>query len=147
MHSKAEALRAAGGRVLSDDDRLALRELSLPAGLLEVLSNIPVLGVSFSVPPEADASGLGVEMRWMGPDEMLSEAVDAYPGIVAVRAGYVPVGDCLEGSGDPYFYRGSDGAIVRVPHDAATDDVLDTTRIELVTASVSAFLDVAEIEA
>lgn len=68
-----------------------------------------------------DPSGLGVEMKWMNPEQMLNEATNLYPGIVAIERGYFPIGPCLEGSGDPYFFQASDGAVVRIPHDAASE--------------------------
>jgi hypothetical protein len=60
-----------------------------------------------------DLSGLGAGIQWMSAEQMLDEGSQAYPRIVAVPRGYFPVGICLRGSGDPYFYRDTDGAIVQ----------------------------------
>ena len=105
------------------------------------MKDAPLIGVQLSIAPEDDLSGLGVELEWMAPDDVLAEATGAYPGIVAVARGLIPVGTCLEGSGDPYFLRVRDGAVVRVPHDAATETTLDETAIELVASSIDDLLD------
>lgn len=121
--------------------------LVVPPQLASLMANVPLVGVRFSLSDEADKSGLGVEMQWMSPDEILSEATEAYPGIVAAKLGYVPIGTCLEGTGDPYFYRPSDGAVVRIPHDAATESELDENRVETVAESVEQLLRLAQPEA
>jgi hypothetical protein len=104
------------------------------------------MGVQISLDNESDRSQLGVEMQWMTPAEMVSEATEVYPGIVVVKRGYIPIGICLQGSGDPYFFRARDGAIVRVPHDAATQEDIDESRIELVVDSVLQLLELGAIE-
>jgi hypothetical protein len=67
---------------------------------------------------------------------IVDEAVEAYPGILALPLGYIPVAKCLEGSGDPYFFRLNDGAIVRIPHQAAVGSELDEEQVEVVSDSV-----------
>ena len=57
--------------------------------------------------------------------------------------GLIPIGTCLDGSGDPYFFLVRDGAVVRVPHDAATETSLDEAQIELVADSVDRLLELA----
>ena len=117
-----ERLRNAGGKALDGAGRgLLVDRLDVPKALVELMTSNPLIGVVFSIPEERDPSGLGVSMQWLDPEQMLSEAIDVYPGIVAVARGYFPIGMCLAGSGDPYFFRRSDGAVVRVPHDAASE--------------------------
>jgi hypothetical protein len=81
---------------------------------------------------------------------MIREAKDSYPGIAALPLGYVPIGNCGRGSGDPYFYRASDGAIVRIPHDATSfdhaDASLDESAVELVARSVEALVAAASLD-
>jgi hypothetical protein len=117
----------------------------LPTNLAKLLGNNPIIGVSLSLRNEDDESGLGAELQWMNADQMISEATETYPGITAAMRGYVPIGMCLEGSGDPYFWRVSDGAIVRIPHDAAKRNILDESRIELVAESAERLIELAEI--
>lgn len=78
-------------------------------------------GASFEVPEDADASGLGAELQLLDEAQPREEAEDCYPGLAMRADGYVPVGMCLLGSGDPYFIRvqdGPGGALYRILHDA-----------------------------
>lgn len=121
----------------------------LPAYLLDWLLSYPLVESEFSLSEEEDESGLGVEMQWFTPAQMISETTEAYPGIAAKPAGYLPVGMCLAGSGDPYFLKtgsGDDPPVVRIPHEAAgTDDSLNVDMIEQVSPRLSDFLRKAEI--
>jgi hypothetical protein len=89
-------------------------------------------------------------MQWLTPAQIISEATEAFPGVVAGAAGYLPVGSCLLGSGDPYFLKieaAADPPVVRIPHDAVTDDEqLHSDSVELVSKSLSHFLQKAEFE-
>ena len=121
----------------------------LPAYLLDWLLSYPLVGTEFYLSEEEDESGLGVEMKWLTPAQMISETIDTYPGILAGPVGYLPVGMCLVGSGDPYFLKtgtGDDPPVVRIPHEAAVaDDNLNVDLIEQVTPRLSDFLRKAEI--
>ena len=119
--------------------------MPLPPPLAERLESLPLIGVNITLSEDIDASGLGVDLQWMTPAQMVSEATEVMPGILAVKLGYTPVGICIEGSGDPYFYRGMDGAIVRIPHIAAIGGLLDERQIEVVATSIDSFLESAEI--
>jgi hypothetical protein len=121
----------------------------VPPYLLDWLLSYPLVGTEFSLSEEEDESGLGAEMQWLTPAQMISETIETYPGIVAGPLGYLPVGMCLVGSGDPYFLKtgsGDDPPVVRIPHEAAgTDDTLNEDLIEQVTPRLSDFLRKAEI--
>lgn len=119
--------------------------LSVPSSLAALLTSQPLVGLTLLLDDDADESGLGVEFRWMTAKQMVDEATNAYPGIVAILRGFLPVGICLEGSGDPYFIRLEDCAFVRIPHDAVIDDDLDVGRVERVASSVDALIDSANI--
>jgi hypothetical protein len=140
-----------GGRVAEAAEVAALAAgaaTPLPPLLAGWMLRFPLCGTEFALAEEEDESGLGVEMKWMTPGEMVSEAVDAYPGILAVPAGFLPVGMCLIGSGDPYFLEGAgdDPPLVRIPHDsAAGGERLDLGRIERVSARLGDFLSKAAI--
>ena len=144
-----ERLAEKGGKTL-DAPGLALlvRRLTVPHALVEIMIANPLIGLTLSVPEERDPSGLGVYMRWLTSEEMLSEATDVYPGIVAVARGYFPIGMCLQGSGDPYFFRQSDGAVVRIPHEAASESPqgLNESAIERVADSVEHLVSLADLE-
>lgn len=139
-------LEKLGGHSLKAEEVAALgQELLLTSEFIRLLTALPLAGLRFSIPDTADESGLGVEMQWLTAPEILSEATDVYPGILASKLGFVPVGMCLAGSGDPYFYRNADGAVVHIPHEAAVGGRLNETMIEVVAASVEDFLAASEI--
>ena len=121
----------------------------LPTYLLNWLLSYPLVGTEFYRSEEEDESGLGVEMKWFTPAQMISETIEAYPGIAAKPVGYLPVGMCLDGSGDPYFLKtgsGDDPPVVRIPHEAAdADDNLNVDMIDQVSPRLSDFLRKAEI--
>lgn len=148
-----EKLIERGGRRLTTTEIEGVRTIlpSAPSALLEMLARHPLVGAHIHLTADADPSDFGVHMRWMAPAEMISEATKAYPGIVAVPLGYIPIGTCRIGSGDPYFYRARDGGIVRIPHDAAQigdgSAALDESAVELVAPSVAALVAAASLDA
>ena len=116
----------------------------------DLMSCYALSGTTFTLDEEVDPSGLGVEMQWMAPADMVEEAFELYPGIPALGLGYLPIGQCLSGSGDPYFLKikaGEDPPLVRIPHESAEDEnTLDESQIEEIVSSLSAFLGMAKIE-
>lgn len=142
-----DRLRTLGGKQLSQAALESVeRRLPVPEEWSNILCRYPAAGADISLSEQHDRSGLGVDMQLMDDAQMLDEAFEAYPGIVAVPMGFVPFGMCNLGSGDPYFIRAADGAVVRIPHDAASETTLDTSQIELVAQSLSELLDNATFE-
>lgn len=121
--------------------------VALSPEISTLLASFPLVGLTLSIADDANESGSDVELKWMTADEMIEEATDAYPGIVAVQHGYLPVAMCMEGSGDPYFLRLADGAVVRILHDFvdADEEELDPEGIELVARSIAKLIEMAEI--
>ena len=118
--------------------------------LLDLMSEFRISGTTFELDEDDDASGFGVELKWMNAEEMADEAINAYPGKAIQSMGYLPVGICLMGSGDPYFLQpqtDGDPTLVRVPHDAVVDEQVQASSIEVVSESLGAFLEAARIEA
>lgn len=142
------------GRLITEQETEELKsqvpESLLPLWLLSLLSAYALVETTFSLTADQDNSELGVEMKWLTPKHMISETIETFPGIAAAPAGYLPVGMCLLGSGDPYFVltnAGDDPAIVRIPHDAVDDQQkLRGKLIEVVCHSLSKFLDKATIK-
>lgn len=137
-----------GGETLSADDLKRVEAetgLNLPTSFALLLTSQPLVGLTFLLDDNTDESGLGAEFKWMTADQMIDEATEAYPGIAAVPRGFLPVGVCLEGSGDPYFLRLEDGAVVRIPHDAVIDEDLDIGQVERVVSSVDHLIESADI--
>jgi hypothetical protein len=123
---------------------LQLLVAGTPDDVLGFIAEYPIIGVAFSLSENDDESGMGVEMRVLSPSEAIDEAKMAYPGISAVQRGYLPFGMCLAGSGDPYFVHCPTQRLVRIPHDAAIEDQLDESSIEVVASSVRRFFQLAE---
>lgn len=139
-------LRRMGGRTLTaiEADDLRSQVAGVPEELVSFMVEYPVVDAYLSIPEDKDASEMGVDMQWLSAKRILREVVDAYPGIVAVSAGYIPIGACTAGSGDPYFYRVSDGAVVRILHEPGEDpDRLSESNVEFVAPSLTCFVELA----
>lgn len=98
-----------------------MEAFGFPAAWMAFLDAHDLHGACFEVPEDADASGLGAELQLLTEAQAREEAEDCYPGISMRADGYVPVGMCLLGSGDPYFIRlpeGQAGPLYRIHHDA-----------------------------
>lgn len=141
-----------GGRAVTADEAAELPAalpFALPAWLVNLLRNYPLTESEFSLSEDDDASEMGAEIKWLTPAQMISEATECFPGMAAAPIGYLPVGMCLEGSGDPYFINinnGENPPPVRIPHEAIDDaDALREEEIEIVSPSLSRFFKDAEI--
>jgi hypothetical protein len=119
--------------------------LVLPTEIKHTLGTRPLVGVGLDVQEADDLSGLGVSLRWMSAGEMIEEAIKYYPGIAGLAVGFLLVGSCLEGSGDPYFVRLDDGAVVRIPHAAAVGGSVDLSKVEVVAPSIDALISSATL--
>jgi hypothetical protein len=104
--------------------------------------------MKFTLGATQDISGLGVELEWMTPNDMLVESLEMYPGIAATALGFIAVGTCLLGSGDPYFVRATsddDPPLMRIPHDRLGPDLaLSESAIETVRPHLSDFFRIAK---
>jgi hypothetical protein len=140
------------GVVASPEEIATLRSrlgTCIPEWFLKMLSTYPLSGTLFLLSEAEDKSGLGVEMEWLSPAQIISEAFEFYPGICAHLKGYFPIGSCLSGSVDYYYLQGheqNDPPLLRIPHDAVNDEELIESEIEVVCDSLSAFVRVATIE-
>lgn len=123
-----------------------------PQWYAEVLMNYPLIDSCFHLDESDDVSELGVSLKVLSPEGILSESFECYPGIAASSLGYLPFGSCLEGSGDPYFLDLTDPnsvnpRLVRIPHESVIEEVLDERQIEVVSETLTAFFQEATIEA
>lgn len=125
------------GRAYSEADKLALGNLyhdELFDRLLISFSDSSIINCTCSLTEFEDNSGLGVEMKWMSAEEQIDEAQNFYPGIVAIKKKFYPIGECLSGSGDPYFVKfdGNQWMVYRIPHNAIVNNELEIQQIEYV---------------
>lgn len=88
----------------------------------DFVNNFRIIGTRFSLTAQQDHSGQGVKMIWLSPEQQVDEALNFYPGIVVLKEGFLPIGACLRGSGDPYFLKlhMNEFRIFRVLHDSST---------------------------
>jgi hypothetical protein len=78
-----------------------------------------------TIPEEEDLSGLGADICWFDDESSRSEKEEFYPGIAVSKDGFIPVGGCDIGSGDPYFICEKDGVggpLYRIYHDSVRED-------------------------
>lgn len=121
------AVTTSGRRATAAEIQL-LREqypFPLPDWFLECLADYPLIGMELSLSKRQDLSGLGAQIRWMSPRSMIREARELLPGRTLCKLGFVPVGECRMGWGDPYFIvlgENDDPPLVRVYHRFFGDD-------------------------
>lgn len=140
------------GRLISQDENdllvKALDKNILPQWYLNLLMKFRLVGTEFSLSEEKDISEMGVELKWLTPEQTINEAKETYPGILACKNGYLPVGMCLEGSGDPYFLEivgNNNPKLVRIIHDSCTDDDFTSCEVEIVSNCLSDFFQFSKI--
>lgn len=139
------------GRTISDEEQgMLLSKFTydlFPPYLIEILKNYKIVGQNFSISEDGNPSEIQVEMRWLTPTEQISEAFDCYPGLLVINEGYLPIGMCLMGSGDPYFLKKTDkkDLLVRVPHDAVENGVFDYDSIEFICEFIELFGHLSEL--
>ena len=113
----------------------------IPDWLCRLLTSFPLAGCYFEVDEDEDLSDMGVELLWLTPEGILSEVFDAYPGILVIKQGYLPIGACAIGSGDYYYLKLTDGcndpALVRIPHESAVISPYPEDDIDLVFEHLS----------
>ena len=140
------------GRVIraAEVELLASRLNGQIGWLLDLMRKHPLIGSEFTLTRQQDLSGLGVRLRWMTPKHMIEEAFDSFPGIAAFPLGFIPLGTCMVGSGNPYFVKaqaGTDTPLVRIPHDRLNPDLsLSESIVEIVRANLGDFFGVAAFE-
>ncbi|MDH4471805.1 MAG: hypothetical protein QE487_04310 [Fluviicola sp.] len=101
-----------------------------------LITNNKLVGIHLSLDERNDESGFGVELQIMTPSQTIEESLELYPGISAVKEGFLPIGMCMSGSGDPYFIKKEKDEIklYRILHDSITEnDELDTSSVELIS--------------
>ena len=153
----AEALKSIEarlrGRKVTQEELVAMKGALDPRLVsdwyCDILETYALVGAQFSLAEGDDASDMGVELQWMTPKQSADESQETYPAIPAAKQGYVQVGTCLEGTGDPYFLRlgdSTDPPLVRILHDEVDDDTLTEHAVEIVTPTLVEFFSKATIE-
>ena len=115
----------------------------IPEYWKEFIETNKLIGKDFEISEDEDLSDMGADLEIMDERQCLSEATEAYPGIIAVKLGYFPVAMCLEGSGDYYYIKtaeGSGGALYRIYHDSMDGESLSSDGIDKVLISYASLL-------
>jgi hypothetical protein len=149
------------GKAISKNEMNSLVEnLKIPniADVISILSEYQLAGCSFSNIDDNDEkdisdneSKIEIDFQWMDTSQILSEALDCYPGKIALNLGYIPIGMCVIGSGDYYYLKIDDNTredppLVRIFHDEIDDNMkLTKNAIKVVSPKLSTFLRSAEI--
>tara|TARA_R110001583_G_scaffold31479_1_gene107628 strand:- start:836 stop:1189 length:354 start_codon:yes stop_codon:yes gene_type:complete len=116
----------------------------LPKYWLKFLESNQLIGMDIEISEGNDLSTLGADLRIMNEEQSQSEAADCYPGIVAIKKGYIPVAMCLGGSGDYYYlntHEGAEGSLYRIYHDAVTGEELEEDGVEKVLQRFTSLLE------
>ncbi len=102
-------------------------------------------GSEVTIPAADDLSGVGAVIEILSDESSREEAEEFYPGLAVARDGFVPVGNCAIGCGDPYFismHDGLGGPLYRIYHDQVSDEGYD--REIAVAVVLNDFRDVAK---
>ncbi|WPJ95399.1 hypothetical protein SH580_18425 [Coraliomargarita algicola] len=94
----------------------------------EFLEANDLIEKDFELSESEDLSGVGADFSLMSFEDIIDEAENYYPGIKVKEDGFIPVGSCQIGTGDPYFINkkeGKNGALYRIYHDSVTDEGYD----------------------
>jgi hypothetical protein len=77
--------------------------------------------IEFPWPGESDLNAI---IEILDYNAIKMEATEYWPGIGALKHGYIPVGGCAIGTGDPFFINindGEDGPLYKIDHEETTD--------------------------
>lgn len=103
----------------------------MPPHWIQFLQSEGLVGRETTIPEADDISGVGADIAWLTEEESRDEQDQVYPGIGVRKDGYIPVGGCSIGTGDPYFIREQDGVggpLYLIYHDEVHADGYDAKR-------------------
>jgi len=87
-----------------------------------------LIGLEIELSESEDHSGASGVIEILDEENTRFESEELYPGIVVLADGYIPVGGCGIGTGDPYFINTNDkdpGPLYRIYHDEVIDQNYD----------------------
>lgn len=99
-----------------------------PVSYREFVERHALVGKEVEIPKTEDLSGIGGTIELFDETDAIEEANDFYPGLVVRHDGFVPIGGCALGGGDPYFINLQDqqpGPVYRIYHDSVHDQNYD----------------------
>ncbi|WP_421976021.1 hypothetical protein [Roseivirga seohaensis] len=96
----------------------------IPKYWIDFLEANHLHGIHIEIPDDNDLSEIGATFKLMNEQNCMEEMQSFYPGILVKHKGYIPIGSCSNGSGDPYFINSNDGPngkLYRIYHDEVID--------------------------
>ena len=87
-----------------------------------------LVDAELTIPEELDRSRAGAFIRILDEQAATVEARELFPGMGVFQDGFVPVGGCAIGTGDPYFINVNDGdagPLYRISHEDVHEDGYD----------------------
>jgi hypothetical protein len=144
----ATGLKAVYGAALPD---WYLRELCITPLVGATLRYIAIPRVPGNSPEHARtllSRQVVWDIEWMDANAALWES-QSTPGIVAMQFGYLPVGTCCTGSGNPFFVRfaeSDDPPLVQMFHDGVSEvHGMNEKSMWIVAPSLSEFFSEAQV--
>lgn len=116
---------------------------------LDLLECYPIVRQEFVLPESHRGQGLEQQLYWLSGLSIWDECCSLYPGIAAAKDGYLPIGGCFGGSGNPYYIHveeGPDPALYQIFHEGIEDrrdgrgEVLSDDAVGKVAPSLSWFM-------
>ena len=99
--------------------------LAIPSYWREFREQFQLLHTEVEIPEEYDLSGVGADIEFYDDDTIVDSMTDSYPECIVNKDGFLPVGGCQTGSGDPYFINTSEGVggkLYQIYHDMVFDE-------------------------
>jgi hypothetical protein len=121
--------------------------MTLPSYWRAFLAAENLVGTHTTIPEEEDRSSVGAEICWFDDEGARSEKEELYPGIAVAKDGFIPVGGCDIGTGDPYFIcvmDGVGGPLYRIYHDRVSE--AGYTREEAVAVVLTDYREVSRFK-
>ena len=115
----------------------------IPDYLIDFLHENNLEKKDIEIPEEQDLSGVGADFFIMDEKGMQEETNEYYPGLVVKEDGYIGIGSCAIGSGDPYFINyndGPEGPLYRIYHDSVSDEGYEKS--EAIDIVLSSYMDI-----
>ena len=112
---------------------------------VDFLEKYNLCGKEVEVPENDDLTGLGIEILILDEAAAQQEVEELYPGIAVAKDGFIPVGGCAFGSGDPYFINeraDQAGPLYRIYHDLVGEEGYD--RDQAVVTVLQSYEDLAK---
>lgn len=84
-----------------------------------------LIETEIDIPESSDLSEVGASFEIFDEKNSIDESENFYPGIAVKAEGFIPIGGCTIGTGDPYFiniHEGKNGALYRIYHNSVSED-------------------------